>query len=256
MAVTVEDCLAAIAQHTHGLAEAARGNLGARVQHCGDWTVADLVHHLTEVHAFWDHVAATLPTGPPEDRPEEVRASDGELIETMLVGMETLVATLRVADQQAPCWTWGLEENVWFITRHQVQEAAVHHWDAADAAGQALGPDFLDDHLAADAVDEFLTHSVSNSRWPRPDAPPMGGPLGFCGCCGSGDESYDWLIRDGEPGTLAFEHRPDLVEPTDGHVAPADLLLWLYRRDPSGLSNFPHESDVRVRRFRTFTNTA
>ena len=53
MTLGVEECLAAIETHTRGLAAAADGNLDARVEHCPDWSVADLVDHLTEVHAFW-----------------------------------------------------------------------------------------------------------------------------------------------------------------------------------------------------------
>lgn len=262
MAVTVDDCLAAIEHHTRGLAAAAGGNLDARVEHCPEWSVADLVHHLTEVHGFWNHVAATRPTEPPQDRPEPARVPDAELIPTLLAGMETLVATLRAADQQAPCWTWGLEENVWFITRHQVQEAAVHHWDAANATGHDW---FIDADVALDAVDEFLTHSVANLRWPNPAAASLGGTIWFCPCFSDSERRPSWHITDGDiPGTLAvssYEGRsPDIDGPADGdHVNAGQLLLWLYRRHtdeqinsgsaPSGTARPLYE------RFRAFTNT-
>jgi uncharacterized protein (TIGR03083 family) len=245
MTLTVEDCLAAITSHTRGLAGAAEGNLDVRIEHCPDWSMADLVWHLTSVHWFWNQVATLLPRAAPEDLERPERPADDALIAALLAGVATLTDTLRSADQQARCWTWGLEENVWFITRHQVQEAAVHHWDAVNAAG--VGSWSMDDLAATDAVEEFLTQSVSNSRWPNPDAAPLGAALELSG-------PTDWRITDGAPGTLAFDHGP-VSSDAVGPVRSADVLLWLYRRTPSSASTLPDEDDLLAQRFRAFTNT-
>lgn len=219
MPVTTSDCLAAIDHHTRGLAAEAAGNLDARIEHCPDWSMADLVWHVIGVHRFWNAVATDRPTEEPTEPAgvdERPRPADEDLTRTLVAGMEALVTTLGAADQQAPCWTWGLEQNVWFITRHQVQEAAIHHWDAARAVGRAASWQ-MDPEMASDAVAEFLTHSVANSRWPVPSAEPIGTTLAL----------GHWDVSDGElPGTVRAVARHD----RDTAVAPADLLLWLYAR--------------------------
>ena len=54
---------ATIRRHSAGLAAAARDNLDARVEHCPDWSVADLVWHVSGVHWFWGTIAGELLTG-------------------------------------------------------------------------------------------------------------------------------------------------------------------------------------------------
>jgi uncharacterized protein (TIGR03083 family) len=258
MALSVEDCLAAITGHTRGLAVVAEGNLDARIEHCPDWSMADLVWHLTSVHWFWNQVAFERPVGEPDfQRPE--RPADDALIAAMLTGVATLADTLRTADQQAPCWTWGLEENVGFITRHQVQEAAVHHWDAANAIGAGWT---MDDVAASDAVEEFLTQSVSNARWPNPSVEPLDGTLWLCACSDDGPPADAWLVSDGEdPGTLRHQTihlpdpDPDIVGAHAGaHGTAAGFLLWLYRRITDEDLGIDGDQDI-VRRFRAFAST-
>ena len=259
--IGVADCLAAIERHTRGLAAAAEGNLERRIEHCPDWSMADLVRHLTGVHAFWNRLATDRPTVQPSERPDVSAIPEAELVPALLTGMETLVATLGAADQSAACWTWGQEENVWFITRHQVQEAAVHHWDAVNASGGSGWS--MDPLMAMDAVDEFLTHSVANPRWPMPDADPIGGTIWFCACETPLGQAPGWDITDGAiPGTVSapVNWGPDTGEidgPVNGaHVDPSYLLLWLYRRIPDLDFYDPTEADrAMIDRFRALTFT-
>lgn len=240
MPVPVEDFLAAITHHTRGLAGAAENGLDRPVEHCPGWTVADLVWHLTEVHWFWNEVARDRPLDEPDLVTPE-RPADENLVAALLAGVEVLAGTLRAADQDAPCWTWGLEENVGFITRHQVQEAAVHHWDAVNAVG---GDWAMSDVLAMDAVDEFLTHSVANLRWPAPHLEPLGGTLSLL----AGGRRF--TLTDGDvPGTLA--HAVDDVDAAG--TDPADLLLWLFRRLPD--DRIQADPRALLERFRAFTST-
>lgn len=266
MALTVEQSLEAITLHTRGLAEAADGHLDARIEHCPDWSMADLVWHLTGVHRFWEYVARERPSEPP-DLPEVARPADHELVPGMLAGLDALVATLGSADQDAPCWTWGLEENVGFITRHQVQEAAVHHWDAVNAARTDSWA--MDPVVAMDAVDEFLTHSTANSRWPSEGAAPLHGQLWFCACVGQSPEADSWYVQDGDlHGTLAHRtfHLGDDAATAEeaaagdtsvgGHGSAEDFLLWLYRRIPNPCIDASWIGDqALLDRFRRFTNT-
>jgi hypothetical protein len=116
-------------------------------------------------------------------------------------------------------WTWSHQEDVAFIRRHQVQEAAVHRWDMQAAAGQA--PDPVEPAVATDSIDEFLTHSFP---WTIRERPLTGSIHLHCT-----DTEGEWIIH------------------VDGHVEPvhakgdvalrgtaSDLILALYQRVPLG----------------------
>ncbi len=241
--LTTEQCLAAIERHSAGLAEAARGNLSARVKHCPDWSVADLVWHVTGVQWFWARIAEDLPQEMPRHLLEEQNRpprpdSDEGLLALFTACTRDLVEVLGRADQSAACWTWAPQQDVAFITRHQVQEAVVHHWDAAHAAGRPID---IDPDTAVDAVEEFLTVSVSSDADPAdPPRPAMNGAIWICACVGEGEQCPTWLVTDGAaPGTVSWQRLPDGSEPGDvvgdvpmvgGHADPVDVLLWLYGR--------------------------
>jgi uncharacterized protein (TIGR03083 family) len=230
--LSVEQCLAAITKHSHGLADAARDNLAAPVEHCPGWTVADLVWHVLEVHWFWGTIAAELPSEPPDETRRPPRPPDDRLVEEFLAGADALVQTLRSADQSAACWTWATQKDVAFITRHQVQEAAVHHWDAVNASPRAQWS--IEPRVAADAVEEFLTFSVSTEDDPV-DRPALEGSIWICPC--HDDDVPSWLITDGAfPGTVAWSAHDEGVDPVGSeagvHTDAASALLWLYGRIP------------------------
>ena len=235
MTLSTFDCIAAITAHSAGFAEATRGNLDARVEHCPDWSVADLVRHLTEVHWFWGTIVEVKLAAPPDVSGRPARRPDDELVEAFVAGAARLVEVLRNADQSAFCWTWApWQQDVAFVTRHQVQEAAVHHWDAVNAAGDAL---VLDPVVAADSVDEFLRFSVASEH--DQDDPPAGaldGPL----LLRATDAGETWSLSDSaRPGALHVSGTA-----TDGPVleaTAADLLLWLYRRKALDTSGVPDE---------------
>jgi uncharacterized protein (TIGR03083 family) len=243
MTLTTEECLAAITEHSAGFADACRGNLSAHVEHCPDWSVADLVWHLSEVHWFWATIAEERLDAPPEESRRPVRPADEALLDAFEAGAARLVDVLRAADQSATCWTWApQQQDVAFITRHQVQEAAVHHWDAVHAAGGSLA---IEPVVAADCVDEFLTFSVSTEADP---AEPPGQPLEATFVLRAGDTRDAWTIADGPlPGTVAVTRVGDDDAPTV--TAPAsDLLLWLYGRRTLESSRLPNGLEDRFRR--------
>jgi uncharacterized protein (TIGR03083 family) len=224
MTLSTDACIAAIRSHSAGFADATRGNLDARVEHCPDWSVADLVEHLTEVHWFWRTVADELPDAPPDESRRPDRSDDAGLVEAFERGAAQLVDVLASADQSAACWTWApQQQDVAFITRHQVQEAAVHHWDAVNAAGGSLT---IEPEIAADAVDEFLSFSVTSDEHPEEWA---GKPLTGTFALRATDTGGSWTVTDGtRPGTVRTtrgESDGPVVEAT-----AADLLLWLYGR--------------------------
>ncbi|HYO39523.1 MAG TPA: maleylpyruvate isomerase family mycothiol-dependent enzyme [Nocardioidaceae bacterium] len=245
MTLSTFEQIAAITEHSAGFAEASRGNLDAAVEHCPGWSVADLVWHLTEVQWFWAAIADGPLDAPPDESRRPDRAADRDLVDAFKTGALRLVEVLREADQTAHCWTWaGWQQDVAFVTRHQVQEAAVHHWDAAHAAGAtwSIGP-----AVAADCVDEFLHFSVASDDDPdEPTTPPLDGMLALR----AADTGDAWTLTDGaRPGTA-------LVAPGTSDRAPvveadaADLLLWLYDRVTLATAPVPEDLLERFRAMR------
>jgi uncharacterized protein (TIGR03083 family) len=266
--LSTQRCLTEIERHSAVLAGAARGNLSARVEHCPDWSVADLVSHVTGVQWFWARIAQELPQEMPrhllqeENRPPRPESED-ELLALFETCTRDLVDVLAAADQSASCWTWAPQKDVAFITRHQVQEAMVHAWDAANAAGRRLT---LDADAAADAVEEFLTVSVSTAEDPaEPPRPALDGALWACACAGSEGPSPTWLVTDGPaPGTVAWQRVPDGTDPADlvdgvalvgGHTDPALFLLWLYGRVRNPFEGGASGDTDVLDRFRALTYT-
>lgn len=219
------DMLDAIARHSDGFAAAAEGRLHAAVEHCPGWNVADLVWHLTEVQWFWATIVEGRLGAPPAETTRPARSGEDSLLDAFGTGARRLVDVLGAASPSEHVWTWApAQQDVAFVTRHQVQEAAVHHWDARHAAGGgcAIEPD-----VAADAVDEFLTFSVSSDADP---ADPPRAPLEGSFVLRCTDLDAAWTVTDGgAPGTVASARGA-----TPGHpeiaASASDLLLWLYDR--------------------------
>jgi uncharacterized protein (TIGR03083 family) len=231
------DFLEAITEHSAGFAAAAAGNLDANVEHCPGWTVEDLVRHLIEVHWFWATIAEERLTDPPEEARRPDPGTPEQLIGTFQAGAERLVNVLAVANGHDSVWTWApAQQDIAFITRHQVQEAAVHHWDAVHAAGGAL---VIAAPVAADSIAEFLTFSVSSEADPaEPVRPALDGRFAL----GCSDVDAAWTISDGtSSGTL--KHEADASPDVPAITATAsDLLLWLYGRVDLDTASVP--SDV------------
>ncbi|MGA9748648.1 MAG: maleylpyruvate isomerase family mycothiol-dependent enzyme [Nocardioides sp.] len=225
MTLSVDDCTRFISHYSSVFAEAARDNLAGDVEHCPEWDVADLVRHLTEVHWFWSTIAEHRLSGPPEESSRPARPGGEALVATFEAGAAHLVEVLAAADQSASCWTWFPDEqNVAFITRHQVQEAIVHTWDAVNAAGGSLD---IDPVAAADSVDEFLTTSLVEDDDARERTfTPLDGTL----VLRATDTGDTWTLTDGTvPGAVVMSHGAAEGAPVVEATA-ADLLLWIYRR--------------------------
>jgi uncharacterized protein (TIGR03083 family) len=241
MGLSTHRCLEAISTHSRGLADAARGNLDAEVEHCPGWTVADLVWHVTEVHWFWRTIAGGRLDAPPAESLRPQREPDDKLVGAFLAGAAELVDTLREADQSARVWTWSAQKDVAFITRHQVQEAAVHHWDAAFARSEDLR---IEPDVAVDSIEEFLTFSMASEQDPAEAGTDR---LGQDLVLASTDGHGAWSIRDAEPeAALTWVRGAEEGAATVSGTA-SDLLLWLYDR-----TELPVEADdpKLVSRFR------
>lgn len=220
--VSLDEQVDAVREHTDGLADAAANNLGAPVEHCPGWSVRDLVLHVIDVHASWGQVVERRLS----DREQFVQPPppQGDLIAALRSGAAHFAEVLRGADPDEHVWTWSRQQDVAFVARHQVQEAAVHRWDAEHAAGTEfdVGP-----RVAADAVEEFLTFSVPTAGAGQPGpGPALPAPLVLAAT----DCAASWTVLPGEPpGTVHVEAGQRAGA---AHVTGTawQLLLWLYRR--------------------------
>ncbi|MCG2801111.1 MAG: maleylpyruvate isomerase family mycothiol-dependent enzyme [Cellulomonas sp.] len=114
---------------------------------CGDWSVADLVEHLAQVH-HWAAGQATAREVEPVDWSAD-DAADGYRRTAAEVH-----TTLSTTPPDAPAWTLDLSGRSGFWHRRQVHETLVHLWDLRTAGGLSLDQPAA---LWADTVDEVVT---------------------------------------------------------------------------------------------------
>lgn len=191
--------------------------LGASVPACAEWTTADLLWHVAEVHDFWGAIVEGLLQSPASYVQPE-RPADGELVTFCRDRAARTLALLRDADPEAGVWTWAGPRDVAWVTRRMAQETAVHRWDAEQALGRATP---IDAELASDGIDEFLHVFLP---WGADRSTLAGSAHLHCT-----DVAGEWTVRPVEGGapTVSREH-------AKGDCAlrgPAsDLLLALWRR--------------------------
>ncbi|GAB3712680.1 maleylpyruvate isomerase family mycothiol-dependent enzyme [Mariniluteicoccus flavus] len=146
---------------------------GARCPTCPDWSAADLLWHLTEVHLFWatilreglteqDQVQASEKSKPP--RPESVE-SLLELRSRATSDLLEQLVTLSDADHR---WSWfPPDQTVGFTRRMQVHEATIHRVDAELTAGVTVSPIAPD--VAADGVEHAIDVMWAGAWFWKPD---------------------------------------------------------------------------------------
>lgn len=134
---------------------AMRGTLQRTVPSCPAWTLGDLVYHLGEVQVFWSrNLRAKTPNERLSSTEFDKDPDDDDLIEWFRNCTSSLVDALRTVGNESPCWTWwGEPATSAAVARHQVQEAAIHCWDAQLTLGVARPIDAV---VAHDGVGEFL----------------------------------------------------------------------------------------------------
>jgi uncharacterized protein (TIGR03083 family) len=197
-----------------------RADPAAAVAACPGWTPADLAWHIGEVHWFWASIVRDRITPDAYAEPERPPTDEG-VFDFADESARLLEEALATADPQTPVWTWSEPHNAGFVIRRMALETAVHRVDAERAAG---GDHRIDPELAADGIDEFLTHFL---RWVADDAAPLGGSVHFH-CA---DASGEWTLTiDADGGTTVVrEHsKGDVALRGDAH----DLLMVLWRRAP------------------------
>jgi uncharacterized protein (TIGR03083 family) len=184
--------------------------LGARVPSCPDWSLTELIWHLGRVQRFW---ATTVRAGErdPEFPAEKTGPDNAEdLAAWFRASTRELLDALQAVPWDTPAWTWWKEDRtVGAIARHQVQEAAVHRWDAQLALGN---PQPLPEKLAGDGVDEFLW-IARQMRGPE--------PIAFRAT----DSGATYAAGSGEPVVTVSAPASDLVLLLYGRVSTDDVVI-------------------------------
>lgn len=222
-------------------AVASAPSLEVQVPTCPEWTLLDLVQHLGERRRFW---ATTVAAGPADAPPAEA-ASKGApaaprereaLPAWLAASTQQLLDALREAGPDRGCWTWwgGSQspQTCGAVARHQLQEIAMHTYDAQITVG---APQPLPDEVALDGVDEFLsTCCATTSAWPhRPaavDFHATEGPSWRLSVSADGARATR-LPTPGTVPTTAAGEDPDAADASLRGTA-GELLLALYDRIP------------------------
>jgi uncharacterized protein (TIGR03083 family) len=221
-------------------AVASARSLDVPVPTCPEWTLFDLVQHLGEGRRSW---AATIAAGPAaaakstsQDAPAAPREREA-LLAWSAASTRQLLDALREAGPDRGCWTWWgssqSPQTCGAVARHQLQEVAVHTYDAQVTVG---APQPLPDEVALDGVEEFLsTCCATPSAWPHK-------PTAFDF---HATEGHSWrLAADGDgarstrlpaPGTTSAtiaDESPDAAGASVRGTA-SELVLFMYDRIPA-----------------------
>jgi uncharacterized protein (TIGR03083 family) len=136
----------------HRILRAAKwGDLAATVPTCPDWTLADLVRHVCEVHSWAEWI---LRGG---DRKEAVffPPDNDSLLDTFDTGLKSLVGCLEAAPDSLDVWSFlPAPSPKAFWARRQAHETTIHAVDAEYAVDCGLSE--IDHDLAVDGLDELL----------------------------------------------------------------------------------------------------
>jgi uncharacterized protein (TIGR03083 family) len=232
----ISDWLDAVRTNSATLARAARtAGPEAPVPACSDWTVADLLGHISGVHRWVTEVIGTKAQ-------ERVRRSDvpqpgpgDDPIGWFEAGAAGVADALEAMDPDTPVWNWVSRgpAPARFWARRMAHETAIHRADAESAAG---GPQPVEPAgLAADGIDELLELLASAPI--RPDDRLAGFTASYH--VHTTDVPGEWIIIfDGgsDRVTLRREHaKADVAV----RGPASDLELFLYnRRGADGLDVF------------------
>jgi len=219
------------------LLDAARAaGIGAPVASCGEWSIGDLVWHVTEVYSLFGQVVAGR-LASIDDVVRGERPPDSELVESCRAALDALAESLEADDVSTPVWTFTSDRTVGFVRRRMAVETAVHRWDAEVAAGARPG---IDGELASAGIDEFVHHFVH--RRDR-DAAAVGGSV-HVHC---GDVPGEWTLRP-DAATGAWITSREHAKGDCALRGPAsDLLLALWRRLPLSAVDVVGDADVASR---------
>lgn len=213
---------------------AAAPDLDVAVPTCPDWTLRELAQHLGDGRRRQAAIVAAGPGAQPPAKtdpkgaptaPRDCEALDAWLAEST----ELMLDAMREAGPDRGCWTWWGRSQAprtsGAVARHQVQEIAVHTYDAQLTQGTAQP---LPTDVAVEGVDEFLT-TVAATTVPWPFKPAT---IDL-----HTTEGRSWRLTLNADGVRCDDLATDLAtdaEPGDLVMrgAASDLVLYFYERLP------------------------
>lgn len=196
-------------------------SLDAQVPTCPEWTLFDLARHIGEGRHRWAGIVAAGPatTRPATELPTAPQDREA-LVDWLAKATDQLLNALREAGPDGGCWTWWGDsqapQNACAVARHQLQELAVHTYDAQLTVGD---PQPLPEEIALDGVDEFLhTCVATTSAWPHEPA-----TVDY-----HVTEGRSWRFRLSADG--ARVGHVDGVADVSARGRASDFVLWFYAR--------------------------
>jgi uncharacterized protein (TIGR03083 family) len=191
---------------------------------CPDWTLDDLVYHISGVQRFWSVVVTRADlSGPPGPDQRGETEPPGDLLDWFAASTRLLLDALRAAGPDSPAWAWwsasGAPLTAGAVARHQVQEAAVHALDAQESIGKG---EPLPAAVAVDGVAEFVEVGLgSRGAWPgRPARLAL-----------VATEGPAWTV-DLTPAGARLDPAAAGDPVTTVHASASELVLALYGRVP------------------------
>ncbi|MEV4620998.1 maleylpyruvate isomerase family mycothiol-dependent enzyme [Asanoa sp. NPDC049573] len=212
-------------------AVAAAPSLDVWVPTCPEWTLFDLARHIGEGRWAW---AATVAAGP--DATGKATASDAPaapddraaLLDWLAAATHALVSALSEAGPDRGCWTWWgtsqSPQNCAAVARHQLQQMAVHTYDAQLAIGAVAS---IPDDVALDGVEEFVFTCCTGDSWPHK-------PATIDYHVTDGGSWRLWLLAEGARAARLPASGATVTDPADASAAgtATELVLFLHGRAP------------------------
>lgn len=217
--------LACLKHDAARLREVASGSLGLPVPSCPDWTVTDLLAHVTEVY---QHKTECIRQGKrPEPWPPP--PTDEDPIERFDGALADLLDEFDHHDPADQAYTWfDPDQSVGFWIRRMALETVIHRVDAELAISDVTA---IPTDLALDGIDEVLGiflgwASIEEAR--RDEAWPVLERVDGTIVVVRTDDSA-WSVRPTPQGVqVSSGAGPEPAATVSGD--PVDVLLWLWRR--------------------------
>jgi uncharacterized protein (TIGR03083 family) len=178
------------------------------VPSCPEWTLLDLVTHIGEVQNFWSHSIREANTYEPWHGEGSKPVSVQEAAKWLRVQTKSLIDAIESTADTSPCWTWWKDpQTARAVTRHQVQEAEIHRWDAELTV---TTPSPIPLEIATDGIPEFLhAHRFAVQKLELPHIRLV-----------ASDANDSWHLHESAAGTV------------DITGTASDLVLFLTGRYP------------------------
>lgn len=210
---------------------AAVPSLELPVPTCPGWTLRDLAAHLGDGRRAWAATIDAGPTATTKSTPKNALPAPPDreaLLEWSAAATQELLVALTNSGPDRSCWTWwgGSQspQTSGAVGRHQLQEIAVHTYDAQLTVGVGQP---LPVEVALDGVEEFLfTCNATTLAWPHAPA-----AIDYVA-----DEGRSWRLRLSANGAYATRTvaSENLDDPADAGLcgSASRLVLTMYGRAP------------------------